>query len=101
MFCEGLLTYVRFLYLLSLWNMTSMFRTTSLFVIPMFHTQRIGTFMIHLHPKFKLPVNCTKPKAKEKFPMVDTFLFYILQKLKLRGLSPQANYTDRATVACR
>jgi hypothetical protein len=24
----------------------------------------------------------------------------IIKKLKLRGLSPQANYTDRATAAC-
>jgi hypothetical protein len=30
-------------------------------------------------------------------------LFYTctLTKTKLRGLSPQANYTDRATAACR
>jgi hypothetical protein len=25
----------------------------------------------------------------------------MLQKKKLHGLSPQANYTDRATAACR
>jgi hypothetical protein len=26
---------------------------------------------------------------------------YVAGKKKLRGLSPQANYTDRATAACR
>jgi hypothetical protein len=26
---------------------------------------------------------------------------YLHKKLKLRGLSPRANYTDRATAACR
>jgi hypothetical protein len=26
---------------------------------------------------------------------------YTKQKKKLRGFSPQANYTDRATAACR
>jgi hypothetical protein len=30
-----------------------------------------------------------------------SFILYQTNKNKLRGLSPQANYTDRATAACR
>jgi hypothetical protein len=37
------------------------------------------------------------------FPQITILYFYDVneKKTKLRGRSPQANYTDRATAACR
>jgi hypothetical protein len=32
---------------------------------------------------------------------LDNLGYNIVKKTKLRGLSPQANYTDRATAACQ
>jgi hypothetical protein len=42
------------------------------------------------------------PKLSDAFPICPLeVITWKAKKTKLRGLSPQANYTDRATAACR
>jgi hypothetical protein len=39
--------------------------------------------------------------AAREIIIIIIIIIIIKLKIKLRGLSPQANYTDRATAACR
>jgi hypothetical protein len=51
-----------------------------------------------LGPRARCPkVNINSPKTLRKM----TENYFKIKETKLRGFSPQANYTDRATAACR
>jgi hypothetical protein len=54
--------------------------------------------------RFSLRLKLTEPKAlsilSNKYSILIEFFIIVIKK-KLHGLSPRANYTDRATAACR
>jgi hypothetical protein len=57
------------------------------------------TFWSRIELHSEIPKLCYTGSAKLEY--YTEHHYYVSKKTKLRGLSPRANYTDRATTACR